>query len=456
MKFVIQDPTRIRRAQLAYKGFENFDPDADGQGFFYKDPTTGEATFNFPLSGEIAKLLTGVEAPLAAPVKRLSLGLQVIPGIGPVAQIAASNLIPDVPETDEIVSLLLPYGRRSFNVMPAWSVKLKEALQADPTKLETTYANTYVDTLRALVASGEYDTSDPQQEANLYEEARKKARWLAVMRAVAQFTGPAAPSNEFIVSTKNEDVYASAMVQELYRLQNENYDTAVQKFIETFGNDAFIYLSSKSQSVAGGLEASEQFGDWERKNDDILRQYPEVAAYFAPSGDDFSFEVWSRQFRTGRRRRLTDKEVLDQAQYRMGSAIYRSYKDQVGAYPSEEQREWLRGVRREIHKRYKGFPEIAVFEVGKFDDEVAKLRLLVNDSRLEGNEIRDSVATYLNYRDQAISRYVSSGGKPGGFDTAKAAQPLRDYLVSIGLTLMQQNPDFGRVWERVLSSEVDR
>jgi hypothetical protein len=456
MKFVIQDPTRIRRAQLAYKGFENFDPDADGQGFFYKDPTTGESTFNFPLSGELAKLLTGVEAPLAAPVKRLSLGLQVVPGIGPMAQIAASNLIPDVPETDGIVSLLLPYGRRSFNVMPAWSVKLKEAIQADPTKLETTYANTYVDTLRALVASGDYDTSDPQQEANLYEDARKKAQILATMRAIAQFTGPAAPSNEFIVSTKNEDMYASAMVQELYRMQNENYDTAAQRFIETFGNDAFIYLSSKSQSVAGGLEASEQFGDWERKNGDLLRQYPEVAAFFAPSGDDFSFEVWSRQFRTGRRRRLTDKEVLEQAQYRMGSAIYRSYKDQVGAYPSQEQREWLRGIRREIHKRYRGFPEIAVFEVGKFDDEVAKLRLLVDDSRLQGNEIRNSVATYLDYRDQAVSRYVSSGGKPGGFDTAKAAQPLRDYLVSIGMALMQQNPDFGRVWERVLSSEVER
>lgn len=456
MKFMIQDPTRLRRAQLAYKGFTEFDPDADGQGFFYRDPTTGEATFNFPLSGEITKLLTGVEAPLAAPVKRLSLGLQVIPGIGPMAQIAASNLIPDVPETDGIVSLLLPYGRRSFNVMPSWSVKLKEAIQADPTKLETTYANTYVDTLRALAASGDYDTADPQQQANMFEDARKKARILAGLRAVAQFTGPAAPSNEFIVSTKNEDMYASALVQELYRLQNENYDTAVARFIETFGDDAFIYLSSKSQAVAGGLEATEQFGDWERRNDELLRQFPDVAAYFAPSGDDFSFEVWSRQFRTGRRKRLTDTEVLAQAQYRMGSAVYRSYRNQVGAYPSEEQRAWLRGIRRQIHARYPGFPEIAVFEVGKFEKEVADLQTLVADSRLEGNPVRDAVATYLNYRDQAVARYVAAGGQEGGFDTAKAAEPLRDYLVSIGMALMQQNPDFGRVWERVFSFEVDR
>lgn len=456
MKFVIQDPTRLRRAQLAYKGFESFDPDADGEGFFYKDPVTGESTFNFPLSGELTKLVTGVEAPLAAPVKRLSLGLQVIPGMGPAMQIAASNLLPDVPETDGITSLLLPYGRRSFNVMPSWFTKLTDAIAADPTKMETTYANTYVDVLRALAASGDYDTSDPQQEANLYEDARKKAQIIAGLRAIAQFIGPASPGVEFVIDAKNEDVYASAMVQELYRLQNENYDTAVSRFIEQFGEDAFIYLSSKSQALAGGLEATDQFGDWERKNDDLLRQYPDVAAYFAPAGDDFSFEVWSRQFRTGRRKRLTDREVLEQAQYRMGSAIYRSYRNQAGAYPSEEQRAWLRGVRREIHKRYPGFPEVAVFEVGKFESQLDNLRRLIVDPRLEGNGVAGSIQTYLNYRDQAVARYVQAGGQEGGFDTAKAAEPLRDYLVSIGMSLMQQNPDFGRVWERVFSFEVEK
>lgn len=456
MKYVIQDPTRIRRAQLAYKGFESFDPDADGQGFFYKDPTTGEATFNFPMSGELTKLLTGVESPLAAPVKRLSLGLQVVPGVGPVGQIAASQLIPDTPEFDGVVSLVLPYGRDNFNALPAWFRKAAEAYKADTTKLETTFANTYVDVMRALAASGDYDLSDPQQQANLFEDAKKKARILAGLRALAQFTGPAAPSNEFIIENKNQDAYASAMVQELYRLQNENYDTAVARFIETFGEDAFIYLSSKSRSTAGGLEASAEFGDWERRNEDLLNQYKDVAAFFAPAGDDFSFEVWSRQFRKGRRERLSDKEVVEQAQYRMGSAIYRSYRQQVGSYPTEEQRAWLRGVRREIHKRYPGFPEIAVFEVGKFEKQVADLRLLIDDARLEGNPVADSVRTYLNYRDAAVSRYVAAGGQEGGFDTAKAAEPLRDYLVSIGMALMQQNPDFGRVWERVLSFEVDR
>jgi hypothetical protein len=456
LRLLAEDPTRIRKAQLIYSGAENFDPDNDGQGFFYKDPTTGENVFNFPFSGDLTKLLTGVEAPLQGGVKRLSLGLQVIPSLGPVGQIAASELIPDSPKFDDVVSVLLPYGRGSFNAMPSWAGKIKSALRDDPSKLESIYANTYVDTLRALSVSGDYDLDDEQSKANLMADARSKAKVLTALRGIAQFVGPTAPSLEYVVKTKSGDVYASAMVQEFYRLQNQNYDTAVSEFIKLFGDDAVLYLSSKSKSVAGGLEASEQFGDWERDNENLLEQFPSVAGFLAPGGDDFSFEVWDRQLRKGRRERLSDVEIIKQAQYRMGSAIYRSYRTQVGAYPTSEQRAWLGNIRKEINKRYAGFPVTPVFTVGEFESKLAELRTMIQLPQLENNGVAKSIATYLDYRDKAVQQYVSAGGAEGGFDTAKKAEPLRDYLVSIGQALIQQNPDFARIWDRELSSEVDK
>jgi len=456
LRLLAEDPTRIRKAQLIYSGAENFDPDNDGQGFFYKDPTTGENVFNFPFSGDLTKLLTGVEAPLQGGVKRLSLGLQVIPSLGPVGQIAASELIPDSPKFDDVVGVLLPYGRGSFNAMPSWAGKIRSALRDDPTKLESIYANTYVDTLRALSASGDYDLDDEQSKANLMADAKSKAKILTALRGFAQFVGPTAPSLEYVVKTKSGDVYASAMVQEFYRLQNENYDTAVPRFIELFGDDALLYLSSKSKSVAGGLEASEQFGDWERDNENLLEQFPATAGYLAPGGDDFSFEVWDRQLRKGRRERLSDTEIIKQAQYRMGASIYRSYRTQVGAYPTAEQRAWLGNVRKEINRRYAGFPVTPVFTVGEFESKLAEMRTLIKLPQLENNGVAKSIATYLDYRDKAVQQYVASGGKEGGFDTAKKAEPLRDYLVSIGQALIQQNPDFARIWDRELSSEVDK
>jgi hypothetical protein len=80
----------------------------------------------------------------------------------------------------------------------------------------------------------------------------------------------------------------------------------------------------------------------------------------------------------------------------------------------------------------------------------------VQNPKLLDNDVAKSLATYLQYRDQAISNYVAGGGQPSGLGTAKAAQPLRDYLSSIGLTLIQQTPDFARIWERELQSEVDQ
>ena len=456
LRLLAEDPTRIRKAQLIYSGAENFDPDNDGQGFFYKDPTTGENVFNFPFSGDLTKLLTGVEAPLQGGVKRLSLGLQVIPSLGPVGQIAASELIPDSPKFDDVVGILLPYGRGSFNAMPSWAGKIKSALRDDPSKLESIYANTYVDTLRALSVSGDYDLDDEQSKANLMADAKSKAKVLTALRGIAQFVGPTAPSLEYVVKTKSGDVYASAMVQEFYRLQNQNYDTAVSEFIKLFGDDAVLYLSSKSKSVAGGLEASEQFGDWERDNENLLEQFPTVAGFLAPGGDDFSFEVWDRQLRKGRRERLSDVEIIKQAQYRMGSAIYRSYRTQVGAYPTSEQRAWLGNIRKEINKRYAGFPVTPVFTVGEFESKMSELRTMIQLPQLENNGVAKSIATYLDYRDKAVQQYVSAGGAEGGFDTAKKAEPLRDYLVSIGQALIQQNPDFARIWDRELSSEVDK
>jgi len=456
LRLLAEDPTRIRKAQLIYSGAENFDPDNDGQGFFYKDPTTNENVFNFPFSGELTKLLTGVEAPLQGGVKRLSLGLQVIPSLGPVGQIAASELIPDSPKFDDVVGVLLPYGRGSFNAMPSWAGKIRSALRDDPNKLESIYANTYVDTLRALSTSGDYDLDDEQSKANLMADAKSKAKVLTLLRGFAQFVGPTAPSLEYVVETKSGDVYASAMVQEFYRLQNDNYDTAVSEFIKLFGDDAVLYLSSKSKSVAGGLEASEQFGDWERDNENLLEQYPDTAGFFAPGGDDFSFEVWDRQLRKGRRERLSDAEIIKQAQYRMGSAIFRSYRTQVGAYPTQEQRAWLGNIRQQINKRYAGFPVTPVFTVGEFESKLAEMRTVIELPQLQDNKVAQSVATYLDYRDKAVQQYVAAGGKEGGFDTAKKAEPLRDYLVSIGQALIQQNPDFARIWDRELSSEVDK
>lgn len=452
-RHIVENPTLIRRAQLVYNGAVNFDPDNDGQGFFYKDPTTGENTFNIPFSGDLAKLTTGLNAPLAAPVKRLSLGLQVLPAIGPVAQLGVSQFLPDTPSTDFIAEVLLPYGRKeSVGFVPGWLTKLRSAIMDNPGKLQSIYANTYMETVRALSASGEYDLSDDAEKQRLFNDAKFKARVLTSFRAASQFLGPTAATPEFIVPTKEGDVMASQLVKAFYGFQQENYDTAVQRFLETFGNDAFLYISSKTRSTQPGLLATEAFGDWERNNGELLNLYPEVAAYFAPGGNDFAFSVWERQIRTGKRERLSDAEIVSLAQYRVGSAIYRDLKTKISRYPNAEERDWLARQRLKIHEKLPGFPPKAVFEVNKLEVRIGQLAKAVANPDLKNNPVAQAAAEYLRARELALAEANKAGLKSL---QGKQAQPLRDYLNSIGEALADRVPDFQRLWEQELSSEVD-
>jgi len=463
-KFLAEDPSRVRRGQLVYSGAEKFDPDGDGQGFFYKDPVSGQNSFLLPFSGELAQLVTGVNAPLRGEARRLSIGLSVTPGIGPTAQLAASAIIPDTPRFDALSKFLMPYGRKDPDaniLIPSYALKIKSALFDDPNKMETIYGNTYMDTVRALSASGKYKNADgiPDEEskARLMEDAKTPAKILTIMRALGQFIGPVAPSNEFVIkNAAGQDMLASALSQEFYRMQNENYDTAVPRAIEMFGEDAFMYFTGKTEAVVGGVEPTDVFADWERSNGGFLNTYDLMGGYFAPGGDAFSFEAWDRMKRTGKIRELTPAEVWDRAQYRVGASIYRYYRDQVGGYPTKEQSAWLKQVRGAIHRRFPGFPEVPVFTVGEFELKIDELKRAVSDPRMEGNQVASAIATYLSYRDQAIQRYVQSGGAAQGLGTAKGAEPLRQWLVSIGMAIGEQVPEFQRIWDRELMNEVDK
>ena len=455
-----EDPVSLyRNTTRIYNAAANADPDNDGRGFFYNDPVTNAMTFMFPASGALAKAVTGLDAPLKAPLQRLSQGLQVFPALGPFAQLAASKLIPDTPKTDKIVEVLLPYGRKGGTetataFIPGYARKLKEALFRDEGKMDTVYANTYVETLRALSATGKYDMGNPDEIKKLQSDAKGKAQWLTAFRALSQFIGPTAGATEFKITTKDGDIFVSELIKQFYALQTKDYDSAVQTFLDQFGDNAGLYISSKSKSTVQGLEATEQFGDWERSNGDLIKEFPDIASYLAPGGDDFSFAVWDRQIRSGKRERLTDKEIIDLAQERIGSAKYRWARKQIGQFPTDDSRALLKRYRAALHAELPGFPLVAEFKVGEYDNQVEDMKLLVTDSRVANSPIAQTINTYLTFRTAAQNIALQQFGS-NNIKQSKQTQYLRDKLASMGEMLILENPEFGRVWQRFLSYEVE-
>ena len=413
--------------------------------------------FTFPGSGTLSKALTGLDATLEAPVTRLSQGIQAFPALGPMAQIAASQIIPDVPETDFMVGVLLPYGRKSVDALVPGSYLQKFAAAAIANEDDVTgiYANTYIETMRALSATGEYDLSSKQEVEQLQRDAKFKARILTAFRALSQFAGPTAGTTEFKVPTDEGDQFMSALVKEFYDMQADptiGYDKALPQFLAKYGDEMALYVSSKSRTTVEGLEATAEFGDWERDNKGLIKAYPDVARYLAPAGSDFNFTVWDRQRRTGLRVTLTDNELIELAQNRIGSAKFRYAREQVGPYPSAENKELLKRYRTYLSSQYPGFPAVAEFEVGKYYNDVSDLKKLVFDERVVGDVTAEAIKKYLLEREQAI---VASGVSEQGFRSAKAAEPFRDQLASIGLALSKREPNFARIFDRLLASEVE-
>jgi hypothetical protein len=272
------------------------------------------------------------------------------------------------------------------------------------------------------------------------------------MRALLQFTGPTSPQIDFRLETDGGDIIASSLSQEFYKLKTENPDTAVGRFIDRFGEDAFIYMGHKTEPTTSGIEPTKVFSDWANDNNDLMTQYKGIAGYFAPGGDSFSFEAFNRQIQKGERKRLTAEEMVAAAQYKIASSIYREKRSQLGATLNQEQRDWLSQWRGFLNEEYPGFPIKADFNPGEFPNFINDLRTAVTDNRLADNDVANAVTQYLDARDQALANAAAAGFS--SFQSPKT-QPLKDWLASIAATLVQQTPEFARIFEDKLAAEVD-
>jgi hypothetical protein len=154
----------------------------------------------------------------------------------------------------------------------------------------------------------------------------------------------------------------------------------------------------------------------------------------------------------GERVRLTDREVVELAQQRIGSAKYRDARRQVGPYPSDAARDALKQYREYLHGKYPGFPAVAEFEVGSFYNDILSLKDLVDDPRSAGNDTAVAIREYLIARERAIA---VSGVSEQGFKTARSAARARAGLESIGISLAEKYPGFSRIFDRLLASEVE-
>jgi hypothetical protein len=449
----LPDVSVLRKGQLAVNGATEGDPDGNGRGFVYKDPTSGQWTFTFPLSGQLSKLLTGITAPINAPIKGIAMGLDYRPQLGPFATMAVSAIMPDSPSFDIYRTVLLPFGEKrgiTESLAPSWFRKIYDGMTGY--EGSAVFMNTYVETMQALASTGDYDTSNPDERDRLMNDAKRKAGYLSILRGISQFTGPAAGNFDQAVKAGEVDVYASELAKAFQEMKNQDYDSAVGTFIEVFGEDAFSYLANKTKSIAGGLEASEEFGVFERNNRGLFRQYKEVAGYFGPIGSDFDFAVYQRQLSEGSRVKLTPEQVLLSAESTIAMSYYRTMRANFPTTLNEQQRQYVAAYRGALQKKYKGYAQMQ-FDPNKLPRQILQLREAASLSDLDGNQAAEGVRYYMQVRDAALAEANNRGYSSLA---SKDTSDLREYLSNYASAITKKYPEFARVYDRLLSQEVEQ
>ena len=381
----------------------------------------------------------------------------IYPGAGPFAQIAASKILARTPKADFIRDAILPYGEPDMSTIgpipvPSWGRKVIDAIVGDPDSSRL-LGDLTIDVMRVLHNSGEYDLSNVDDRQRLEDDATSRARTLLLFRGVGQLAGPVRPDIEFKIPTDQGDMYTVELSKAFRDMQAENYDTAVERFISTFGDDAFLYIQGKTQSKAGGLDASSKFGQFERNNTTLFKKHGEVAGYFGDVGTNFDYAVYARQLETGQREKLTPSEFLEEAQKSIARSLYRTAQRAVGPNPDSIQKDALRSVKKLLQERYPGYQTMTI-DINAAQARIENVRDAAFDSILDNNKIAIATRAYFQARDNAITELQNRGIVSGDLGV-KTASDLRAALRNVADILIGRYPEFERMFDRVFYNEIE-
>jgi hypothetical protein len=436
------------------------------KGLMHKDPVSGDMMYSIPGSGSIFRLFnkltggedTGSNYNLQAPLKGMNMVFNFTPGFSPIVGFPFGKLAYGSPKLRDFATFFLPYGQpksptNASEYLPGWMSKIVSGLIDNP-RTPGVFGDTLSEVMRVEMATGKYDLSNPEQRKQFEQDVEHKARILTMLRGIGQGLGPSSPTVEAKVRTKSGDVFSGYLTAEFHKLQSQDYDTAIERFMYMFGEETFGFMAGKTRSLMSGVEATSEFAEWELENADLFdTPYGDIAGYFAPKGSNYDHAAWTYQVNTNKRERIPPiPDQVEIAEYVLGMHKYRAFIEMAGPRPNSGTQIALAGQKELLEKEYPGMVTQSVMDVEKSKRNMKMLRLAVQDPRLKDNETATALKEYLDLRDMAIVG-AKAGGNEWGSDGAIG---MRAALRFQGQLLVKETPEFARVFDRLLLPELDK
>ena len=474
----IDNPAFVARARAALYA------DIDMGGFFQTVEVNEERYFQFRLpqlateaigKGVFSKAIDD-QGIIRFRADSLNMVTQIVPGVGPLAQLPISAIVTADPKLEDAFKLVLPYGpirgegmmEQTFQAFqPAWMRRVTSALREDRS-YESAAASIML-TRMADMADGERDPidfGDGQQVAEFLSEIKTDTRNFMFLRAVASAFSPA--------SVGFHSPY-QPYIDHYRELKAANPKTADDEFIQYLadeGVDGFFALSARFSKNNEGLPATIEAEEIRAEYIDLIRRHPEVGSLIlgieGGGAAKFSSAVYEKQLREDtspgsgvkRRERLSLEEILTDSRVREGWQEYGRISDAIF---SEMRSRGLPNLRLAAASDLLRAKQLLVEKIGekyplwydeyldpdltKWPTRIGGMRAIVADERLSGRDDIRLLGEYLQVRD-AFTGELSARKIAGGASSLDATsnQDLKAAWQAV-MDQMLENPTFSDlVW----------
>ncbi|MCP4222188.1 MAG: hypothetical protein GY773_02460, partial [Actinomycetia bacterium] len=288
------NPNVIRRAEQGLQAGRD-------AGWFWEDPTNGDEMFTVPLSSWVNRGFAGVDIPFTGRLKGLSLATEILPGIGPTAQISLSAVFPDGADWDWARDVVFPYGQPDTDqhplhvfydsFIPTGVARVASSrfpiTDAEKRELATATSRSF----DHLISTGDYDiyNSDPAiasaEFQRAFEDGRRSGQMMVLTRGVGNFTLPTAPAPDWNIETLTGQQISVAVVRELSgALYDRDPLTAPNILVDMLGVPALFSTNGRSVDIlpGRGWPPTAEAETWLRDNGDLVSDFPLTAHLFAP------------------------------------------------------------------------------------------------------------------------------------------------------------------------------
>ena len=350
------NPESIQRAALTYEGISH-------SGFVQTDDN-GDEYFFYPGLTPVYKVMNKVATVFGMPeafkapmpiefggkLKMITPSMNpdsLFPTFaGPIAAVPLGLVFRAVPQLDKIEAALVgQYGQDQPLInaaLPSHVNRFLALLSKD--ERSSQYASAFRKAATYLEATGHgiepkidpatgLEIAPTPGEVQAYKEKLEGSTLTVLsLRFLFGFVAPASPQltlkSEMAkwVRDNQRTSYKQVFSQMLNRY-NGDIDRATQEWIRLFPDKMPYTVSESDRSTVALVRSVEQSGQWVDENKQLLKDYPEGAAFLIPSAGDFDFDSYRMMFDTGLKVNKTTSDFLREVQTAKEIQYYYQQKD---------------------------------------------------------------------------------------------------------------------------------